>query len=148
MKKGGFFLSIIMIVMIGTVAFTSKDVKVQSDWSEWQKTKCSKGLDYRVKKGSYDMSRRARKWRVQFKSRYSLTMHYNYKAVSIKRIKDVRRIRSNNPRLHLEANKESKELVLYVKANKEIYMHVDKVRFGNVDKGKNFYPCDAKKKKE
>jgi hypothetical protein len=144
MKKGGYFLSIIIVLMIGTMAFTSKNVEVKGDWSEWQITECAKGLDYRVKKGSYDMTRRARKWHVQFKSRYSLTIHYNYKAVSIKRKKDVRKIRTNNPRLHLEANKESREFLMYVKANKEIYMHIDKIRFGKMDKGKNFYPCNKK----
>lgn len=146
MKNRGYFLSIIILIIIGAMGFTLKPTDDQNEWSDWQKTVCSKGLDYRVKKGGYDMSRRARKWHLQFKSRYSLTMHFNYKAISMKRIKDVRKIRANNPRMHLGANKESKEFALFVKANKEVYVHVDKVRFGKMDKGKNFYPCDGKKK--
>jgi len=147
MKNRGYFLSVIMLIMIGTMGFTLNPVESQNEWSEWQKTTCAKGLDYRTKIGRYDMTRRARKWQIQFKSRYSLTMHYNYKVMSINRKKDARKIRANNPRLHLEANIESKEFALYVKANKEIYMHIDKVRFGDMDKGNNFYPCDEKKKK-
>lgn len=141
MKKGGYFLSIVMVVMIGTMAFTTKNVEVQTEWSEWTKTACAKGLDYRVKKGSYDMSRRARKWQIQFKSRYGSKMHFSFKLMSVLRKSDARRMRAFKTRMHLEPNASSKELQSFVKANKEIYVHIDKIRFGKEDKGKNFYPC-------
>ncbi|MDG1528320.1 MAG: hypothetical protein P8I51_02430 [Polaribacter sp.] len=50
MKKRITYLSIIMLIMIGSMAFTSS-IESQNTWGEWQNTKCLKGVSYKVKMG-------------------------------------------------------------------------------------------------
>jgi len=146
MKKWGYFLSIIMFIMIGSTAFTQKDSENQNEWSEWKQTKCLKGIDYRVKMGKYEMSRRARKWELQFKNRYNATIHFNYKAISTAQIKDFNRARTSRNRIHLDGNSgETKVFSTFLKANKDIVVDIVKIRFGQKDIGKNYYKCDQKK---
>ena len=147
MKKRGYFLSIIIVLMIGTMAFTSKNVEVKQEWSEWKKTACLKGVDFRAKKGRYEMSRRARKWEFQFNNRYNATIHFNYKAISILRKDKMRSARTSKNRIVIEGNSESKVFSTYLKANKDIIVDLVKIRFGKNDVGKNFYKCDNVKKK-
>ena len=146
MKKGGYFLSMIILVMIGTMAFTTTTVKAQNEWSEWTKTTCLKGVDFRTKKGRYEMSRRARKWEFQFKNRYNATIYFNYKALSILQKDKMRSARTSKNRVQIEGNSESKSMSTYLKANKEIIVDLVKIRFGNNDVGKNYYKCDKIKK--
>ena len=147
MKKGGYFLSIIMIFMIGTMAFTTNNVEVKEEWSEWTNTKCLKGIDYRAKKGRYQMSRRARKWEFQFKNRYNATIYFNYKAISILKKEKMRSARASKNRIEIAGNTETKVLSTYLKANKEIIVDLVKIRFGNNDVGKNYFKCDKVKNK-
>lgn len=145
MKKRGIFLSIIMFVMIGITAFTTASDS-QSVWSDWQNTKCLKGISYKVKMGKYDMSRRARKWEIQFKNRYNANIHFNYKAISTAQIKNIRSARESRNRVVIEGEgTESKILSTYVKANKELFVDITKIRFGKEDIGKNYYKCDKVK---
>ena len=147
MKKRGMFLSIIMLIMIVTMAFTSSD-KSQNTWGEWQNTKCLKGVSYKVKMGKYNMSRRARKWEIQFKNRYNAVINFNYKAISTAQIKNYSKARTSRNRIVLEGDGgESKVISTYVKANKELYVNIVKIRFGKKDVGKNYYKCDSAKKK-
>ena len=151
MKKWGIFLSIIMFIMIGLTAFTNEVIE-QNTWGEWQNTKCLKGISYKVKMGKYEMSRRARKWEIQFKNRYEAKdsvkarIHFNYKALSTTQIKSIKSARVSRNRLSLEGyGAESKVLSTYVKANKELYVDIVKIRFGKKDVGKNYYKCDKPK---
>ncbi len=145
MKKRGYFLSVIMLLIIGTMGFTSKDVTPQREWSEWQKTACLKGVDFRAKKGKYEMSRRARKWEFQFRNRYNATIYFNYKALSILQKDKMRSARVSKNRITIEGNSESKVFSTYLKANKEIIVDLVKIRFGKNDVGKNYYICDKKR---
>ena len=147
MKKWGYFLSIIGVMMIGTMAFTSTNVEVQAEWSDWKKTECLKGVDFRVKKGRYEMSRRARKWEFQFNNRYSATIYFNYKAISVLQKDKMRSARASRNRIEIGGNLESKVMSTYLKANKDIIVDLIKIRFGKNDVGKNFYKCDKVKKK-
>ena len=142
MKKRGYFLSIIALLMIGTMAFTTNNVEEQTEWSEWTKTECLKGVDFRVKKGRYEMSRRARKWEFQFNNRYNATIYFNYKAISILRKDKMRSARASKNRVLIKGNSESKIMSTYLKANKDIIVDLIKIRFGNKDIGKNYYKCD------
>ncbi|MFN0729435.1 hypothetical protein [Polaribacter gochangensis] len=145
MKKRGIFLSIIMFVMIGVTAFTTTSDN-QSVWSDWQNTKCLRGISYKVKMGKYDMSRRARKWEIQFKNRYNANIYFNYKAISTAQIKNIRSARESRNRVVIEGEgTESKVLSTYVKANKELFVDITKIRFGKEDVGKNYYKCDKVK---
>ncbi|WKD86593.1 hypothetical protein KCTC32516_01969 [Polaribacter huanghezhanensis] len=145
MKKWGIFSSIIMFVMIGATAFTTTS-ESQSEWTQWQSTKCLKGINYRVKMDKYDMSRRARKWEIQFKNRYNATIYFNYKAISTAQIKKIRSARESRNRITLEGDgAETKALSTYVKANKELFVNITKIRFGKEDVGKNYYKCDKVK---
>lgn len=145
MKKRGYFLSIIVVLLIGTMAFTSENVLAETEWTEWKKTNCLKGVDFRAKKGRYEMSRRARKWEFQFKNRYSATIYFNYKAISVLRIDKMRSARTSKSRIEIAGNAESKVYATYLKANKEIVVDLVKIRFGKNDVGKNYYKCDKKK---
>jgi hypothetical protein len=147
MKKRGYFLSIVVVLMIGTVSFTSKNVEVKQEWSEWEKTTCLKGVDFRAKKGRYEMSRRARKWEFQFNNRYNATINFNYKAISILRKDKMKSARTSKNRVAIEGNTKSKVFSTYLKANKDIVIDLVKIRFGKNDIGKNFYKCDNIKKK-
>lgn len=145
MKNKGIFLSIIMLIMIGSMAFTNID-ESQSVWSEWQNTKCLKGISYKVKMGKYDMSRRARKWEIQFKNRYNATVYFNFKAISTAQIKNIKRARESRNRLVLEGDgAETKVLSTYAKANKDLHVDIVKTRFGKEDVGKYYYKCDKTK---
>ena len=147
MKKRGYFLSIIVVLLIGTMAFTSENVIAETEWTEWKKTKCLKGVDFRAKKGRYEMSRRARKWEFQFKNRYSATIYFNYKAISVLRKDKMRSARTSKSRIEIAGNADSKVYSTYLKANKEIVVDLVKIRFGKNDVGKNYYKCDKIKKK-
>lgn len=147
MKKGGYFLSIIAILMIGTMAFAPKNVEVQTEWGEWTNTKCLKGVDYRAKKGKFQMSRRARAWEFQFKNRYNATIYFNYKAISVLKKDKMKSARTSKNRIEIAGNTETKIMSTYLKANKEILVDLVNIRFGNNDVGKNFYKCDKVKKK-
>lgn len=147
MKKRGYFLSIIVVLLIGTMAFTSENVLAETEWTEWKKTECLKGVDFRAKKGRYEMSRRARKWEFQFKNRYNATIYFNYKAISILRKDKMRSARTSKSRIQIEGNLESKVFATYLKANKEIVVDLVKIRFGKNDVGKNYYKCDNVKNK-
>lgn len=145
MKKRGIFLSIIMFIIIGATAFTTT-TESQNDWSDWKNTKCLRGIRYKVKMGKYDMSRRARKWEIKFKNRYNATIYFNYKAISSAQIKNIKSARENRGRIILEGDgTETKVLSTYVKANKELFVNITKIRFGKEDVGKNYYKCDAPK---
>ena len=147
MKKRITYLSIIMLIMIGSMAFTSS-IESQNTWGEWQNTKCLKGVSYKVKMGKYNMSRRARKWEIQFKNRYNAVINFNYKAISTAQMKNYSRARVSKNRVVLEGDGgESKVLSTFVKANKELYVNIVKIRFGKKDVGKNYYKCDIEKKK-
>lgn len=147
MKKRITYLSIIMLIMIGSMAFTSS-VEDQNTWSEWQNSKCLKGVSYKVKMGKYNMSRRARKWEIQFKNRYNAVINFNYKAISTAQMKNYSRARTSRNRIVLEGNGgESKVISTFVKANKDLYVNIVKIRFGKKDVGKNYYKCDIVKKK-
>ncbi|MBL4643546.1 MAG: hypothetical protein JKY44_08150 [Flavobacteriaceae bacterium] len=147
MKKRGYFLSIIVVLLIGTMAFTSENVLAEAEWTEWKKTECLKGVDFRAKKGRYEMSRRARKWEFQFRNRYNATIYFNYKAISILRKDKMRSARTSKSRIQIEGNLESKVFTTYLKANKEIVVDLVKIRFGKNDVGKNYYKCDNVKNK-
>ena len=142
MKKRGYFLSIIVVLLIGTMAFTSENVLAETEWTEWKKTECLKGVDFRAKKGRYEMSRRARKWEFQFRNRYNATIYFNYKAISILRKDKMRSARTSKSRIEIAGNAESKVFSTYLKANKEIVVDLVKIRFGKNDAGKNYYKCD------
>jgi hypothetical protein len=145
MKNRGIFLSIIMLIMIGSMAFTNS-FESQNTWSDWQNTKCLKGVSYKVKLGKYNMSRRARKWEIQFKNRYNAVVNFNYKAISTAQIKNYKKARTSKNRLALEGDGgESKILSTYVKANKALFVNIVKIRFGKKDVGKNYYKCDKSK---
>lgn len=145
MKKRGIFLSIIMFIIIGATAFTTT-TESQNDWSDWKNTKCLRGISYKVKMGKYDMSRRARKWEIKFKNRYNATIYFNYKAISSAQIKNIKSARENRGRIILEGDgTETKVLSTYVKANKELFVNITKIRFGKEDVGKNYYKCDVPK---
>ena len=144
MKRRGYFLSIIMLLIIGTMAFTLKPVEEQTEWTTWKKTKCLKGVDYRAKKGGYKMSRRARQWEFQFRNRYNATIYFNYKALSILQKDKLRSARVSKNRIVIEGNTDGKVISTYLKANKEIFVDLVKIRFGNNDVGKNYYKCDNK----
>ncbi|WP_347174991.1 hypothetical protein [Polaribacter uvawellassae] len=142
MKKRGIFLSIFMLIMIGSMAFTNT-TESQNTWSEWKNTKCLKGISFKVKMGKYEMSRRARKWEIQFKNRYNAKIYFNFKAISSTQIKNIRSARESRNRIILEGEgAESKVLTTYVKANKELFVDITKIRFGKEDVGKNYYKCD------
>ncbi len=146
MKKKGIFLSIIMLIMIGTMAFTNS-LESQNTWSEWQNTKCLKGVSYKVKMGKYNMSRRARKWEIKFKNRYNAVINFNYKAISTAQLKSYSKARTSRNRIVLDGDGgESKVISTFVKANKELYVNILKIRFGKKDVGKNYYNCDSQKK--
>jgi len=145
MKKRGIFLSIVMFIMIGSMAFTSSNVS-QNTWSEWRNTKCLAGVSYKVKMGKYEMSRRARKWEIQFKNRYNATIHFNYKAISSSKISKFRTARKSRNRITLVGDgTETKILSTYVNANKELVVDAVNIRFGKEDIGKNYYKCDKPK---
>jgi len=144
MKKRGCFLSIIALLLIGTMAFTSENVIVEEEWTEWKNTKCLKGVDFRAKKGRYEMSRRARKWEFQFRNRYNATIYFNYKAISVLRKDKMRSARTSKSRIEITGNSDSKVFATYLKANKEIVVDLVKIRFGKNDVGKNYYKCDKK----
>ncbi|MDG1528319.1 MAG: hypothetical protein P8I51_02425 [Polaribacter sp.] len=94
------------------------------------------------------MSRRARKWEIQFKNRYNAVINFNYKAISTAQMKNYSRARVSKNRVVLEGDGgESKVLSTFVKANKELYVNIVKIRFGKKDVGKNYYKCDIEKKK-
>ena len=87
MKNRITILSILTLVLISAMAFTTS-TETQNTWSEWQNTKCLKGVSYKVKMGKYNMSRRARKWEIQFKNRYNAVINFNYKAISTAQMKN------------------------------------------------------------
>jgi len=147
MKKKGYFLSIIIVLLVGTTAFTSENVIVEEEWTAWKKTNCLKGMDFKAKKGRYEMSRRARKWEFQFRNRYNATIYFNYKAASILKKDKMRSARTSKSRIEISGNSDSKIVSTYLKANKEIIVDLVKIRFGKNDVGKNFYKCDKINKK-
>ena len=145
MKNRITILSILTLVLISAMAFTTS-TETQNSWSEWQNTKCLKGVSYKVKMGKYNMSRRARKWEIQFKNRYNAVINFNYKAISTAQMKNYSRARTSRNRIVLEGNGgESKVISTFVKANKELYVNILKIRFGKNDVGKNYYKCDKPK---
>ena len=145
MKNRITILSILTLVLISAMAFTTS-TETQNTWSEWQNTKCLKGVSYKVKMGKYNMSRRARKWEIQFKNRYNAVINFNYKAISTAQMKNYSRARTSRNRIVLEGNGgESKVISTFVKANKELYVNILKIRFGKNDVGKNYYKCDKPK---
>lgn len=145
MKNKGIFLAVFAFVIIGLMAFTTTS-KTQNTWSDWRNTKCLKGVSYKVKMGKYNMSRRARKWEIQFKNRYNAVINFNYKAMSTAQIKNYSRARTSRNRIVLEGNGgASKVISTFVKANKDLHVDIVKIRFGKNDVGKNYYKCDANK---
>lgn len=142
MKKRGYFLSVILIVMIGIMAFKPTVKEHQNEWTEWKQTNCLKGIDFRVKKGKYEMSRRARKWEFQFKNRYNANVYFNFKAISSTQMSKFKSARTSRSRVQISGNSTTKVLSSFIKANNELYVDIVKIRFGKEDIGKNYYKCD------
>lgn len=61
---------IVFVVLL----FVANSTIAQNTWSVWQEAPCYKGLDFRVKKGSYNEHTQGHKWLVQIRNRYKKTI--------------------------------------------------------------------------
>jgi len=146
MKKS---ISIVLAVVfsIGLMSFMDVDKKndkaeinLQSEWSEWNQTSCLSGLDFRVKRGDYNEYAKKYKWFVEYKNRYTETIHFGSHAVPYSQKNEILSSKKVSIRKHLKPGDVTSTYFL-VDENSTIYVYVGKIRMGEKDYG-DYSRCD------
>ena len=120
----------------------ASDTSTQNGWSNWFQTDCLKGLDVRVKRGSYNEYANKYRWQVEFRNRYRENIHFS--SVGVKYI-DKNAIRSSGKtqeRLHAKGNGGTVTTWYLIDEPSNIYVYVNKIRISPNDWSADFYNCD------
>ncbi len=104
-------------------------VAIQADWGPWMKSRDFKGIEFRVENRGPTTDKKNTKWGVQFRNLYRDTVIFNYE------VKDT----GSSPvvttnRVSLASGQTSSSMRdFYLKSNNQVFVFVDKVRFGKDD---------------
>ncbi|UAY52639.1 hypothetical protein [Ferruginibacter albus] len=131
MKENTLKTIITMFFIIGCIT-----AKAQSEYGQWRTTSCFKGIDFCVKKASYNESARKYEWWVKFRNRYTQTISFDFTA------KESYVTSANTTdRVTIKPGDEGGSWFLVADAN-SVKVFVDHLRFGNDDWGTAYAPCD------
>jgi hypothetical protein len=130
---------ITVLFAFGILSFvlTSFKSSIFTDYGPWKTTSCFKGLDYCVKRASYNEYSKKYEWWVKFRNRYNEKVTFN----CVLKESNVYSANGNN-RLDVEANSEGGEMWFLVADANAVKVFIDKLRFGNEDWGTKYASCD------
>lgn len=135
MKKTASILSIIILTAVIS-SFTSSS-QSQSGFGPWRTTTCFKGLDYSVKRASYNESAKKYEWWVRFRNRYKVNASFDCV------LKESTVISAKcTDRVTVRANSEGGGIWFLVADANAVKVFVDALRFGKDDWGTRYEPCD------
>ena len=110
----------------------------QSSYGPWQSSSCFKGVDFCVKRVTYNESARKYEWTVKFRNRYNenVTFSCALKESSISSGKGTDQVT-------IKANSEGGSTWFLVADADAVTVFIDSLTFGEEDWGSNKYaPCD------
>lgn len=108
-----------------------------SDYGPWTTTSCFKGLDFCVKKASYNEYARKYEWWVKFRNRYSGDVSFNC-ALKESYVNSAK----TTDRVTVRASSEGGSIWFLVADANSVKVFIDDLRFGNDDWGTNYASCD------
>ena len=108
---------------------------IQSSYGPWNKTSCYRGIDYCVKRASYNDVAKKYEWWVKFRNNYQTTVSFSF----IAKESNVRSAETSS-RLTVRSGEDGSNWFLLADAN-SIRVFVDRLRFGD-DNGGKYAPCD------
>jgi len=125
----------IIILYAGINSFTKSPSKSQrGDWGEWANDDCFKGIDYRVKKGSYNSYSNKWDWYVQFRNRYNNSISFSYS------ISEPGTMTDPDHRQHVSSGSIGETIGSIFNAGR-CHVRIGRLRFGDDDSG-SYVPCD------
>ncbi len=112
---------------------TIKTTKLQDDWGPWTTATCFRGLDFRVRRGHYYESLGKYNWQLQFRNRYNESMYLQFEMVEPEREEEIKNSgkTTNGTTIAANTTESSEPHWDILKAASNIYVYVNKVRFGN-----------------
>lgn len=131
MKK----ITAILSLTIITLMISSFKSPMQSSYGPWKTTSCFKGLDYCVKRASYNEYNGKYEWLVKFRNRYQEKVNFSFTAKE----SSVSSARTSN-RISIRSGGEDGTWFYLAEAN-SINVFVDQMRFGEDDFSK-YASCD------
>jgi hypothetical protein len=121
---------IILIALITTTLTSFKSIPV-NDFGPWKTSSCYRGIDYCVKRDSYNEYAKKYKWIIKFRNRYTKQISFNCFAVP----SNVTTGNGVNG-LRIDSDKEGEDWFLVADAN-AIRVIIDNVRLDN-----EYLKCD------
>jgi hypothetical protein len=133
MKKITATFSLIVLTLI----ISSFKAPLQSSYGPWRTTSCFRGLDYCVKRASYNEYAKKYEWRVKFRNRYNENVSFNcvLKESSVSSAKGTERVT-------VKANSEGGSSWFLVADANSVNVFIGELRFGQDDWGTKYAPCD------
>ena len=128
--------SILAIGLLFTL-LTSFKPSYLADYGSWRTTSCFKGLDYCVKRGSYNEYSKNYEWWVKFRNRYTQNVAFNC-ILKESRVSSAK----TTDRVNVSANSEGGSSWFLVADANSVNVFIDELRFGNDDWGTKYAPCD------
>lgn len=126
---------IVFLLIIITTIFSSYK-PVQSGYGQWQTSSCYRGIDYAIKRGSYNEYSKGYEWWVKFRNRYDVNVSFSY----VLKESSVTSARTNQ-RTTLRANSEGSGSWFLI-SDTSVKLFIDDLRFGKDDWGTKYSPCD------
>lgn len=122
-------------LMVTLTSFTNSTPS--GDWGPWTSMSCFKGLDFSVKKASYNEYAKKYEWWVKFRNRYNTNASFNcvLKESYVSSAKGTDRVT-------VRANSEGGSTWFLIAEANYARVFVDKLRFGNDDWGTDYATCD------
>jgi hypothetical protein len=109
----------------------------QSDYGPWRTTSCYRGLDYCVKRASYNESARKYEWWVKFRNRYQEDISFNY----VLKESNVNGAAGTDRGTVKKGSISSGSWFLVADPN-SVSVFIDKVRFGEDNWSDKYANCD------
>lgn len=127
----------ILTVAILTLMISSFKSPFQPSYGPWRTTSCFKGIDFCVKRASYNESVRKYEWWVKFRNRYQEDVAFNcaLKESNIFSAKGTERIT-------VRASSESGGTWFLIADANSVNVFIDALRFGDDVWGTPYVKCD------
>lgn len=132
MKKTTFLFAIGLVFLVLSSFNTSNN----TDWGPWQTSSCYKGLDFSLKRDSYNDYAKKYKWLIKFRNRYNENVAFSFvlKENSVSSA-------DGTHRGNVKANSEGPGTYFLLADANSVKTFIDKLRFGN-DWGSDYVQCD------
>jgi hypothetical protein len=129
--------TVIFIVFL-FVSLTNSKSTINSEWGEWKTTSCFRGLDFCVRKASYNEYAKKYEWWVKFRNRYHENVSFN----CVLKESHVNTAKGTD-RVTVKSGSEGGNTWFLVADGNAVNLFIGELRFGNDDWGTPHANCDS-----